>query len=145
MWLKTMRKNTVGVGFATQELVDLANSPIRDVIFASCPTRVYLPNPDARRDTVQALYQEMGLNEQQIDLIIYGTQKRDYYYSSPYGSRLFSLALGRLNLAFVAASGKDEVRLARELQDECGDGWVVEWARRRAGAEWAKAVEVALG
>lgn len=143
-WLKTMRKANVGVWFATQELEDFIKSNIRDVIFASCPTRIYLPNPDALRPAVAALYRDLGLNEQQVDLVALGTQKRDYYYSSPYGHRLFSLALGPFNLSLVGTSGKDEYQQIRALQDKLGDFWVVEWVRRRAGARYANAVNDVL-
>jgi type IV secretion system protein VirB4 len=143
-WLKTMRKANVAVWFATQELADFAKSNIRDVIFASCPTRIYLPNPDALRPSVAALYADLGLNKQQIDLIAMGTPKRDYYYSSPYGSRLFSLALGALNLALTGVSGKDEYRQIRELQEKLGERWVIEWIRKRAGSIYAEAANSAL-
>jgi type IV secretory pathway VirB4 component len=143
-WLKTMRKANVGVWFATQELADFAKSNIRDVIFASCPTRIYLPNPEALRPAVAQLYSDLGLNKQQIDLIAMGTQKRDYYYSSPYGSRMFSLALGPLNLALTGVSGKDEYRQIKELQEKHGERWVIEWIRRRAHPRYAEAANEAI-
>lgn len=136
-WLKTFRKGNIGVGFATQEVGDLANSPIRDVIFSSCVTRILLANPSATTQHQRPLYRELGLNDQEIDLIASATPKRDYYYTSPYGKRLFSLALGPMCVAFAGVSGKDEVRQVRELMKKYEDKWPVEWTRLRAGAGWA--------
>ena len=87
------------------------------------------------------LYKALGLNDQQIDLIASATKKRDYYYVSDYGKRMFQLELGPMNLAFVGVSGKEEVAELRALQKELGDKkWQVEWVRRRAGDDWAKAL-----
>ncbi len=143
-WLKTLRKANTSVGFATQEVGDAAKSVIADVIFSSCPTSILLPNPDIRRAESMELYRQLGLNEQQMSILQYGTQKRDYYYTSPLGSRLFSLSLDPLTLSIVGASGKEEVALAKQLQKDYGDRWVVEWTRRRAGPGWAAEVEKTL-
>jgi type IV secretion system protein VirB4 len=137
-WLKTFRKANVGVGFATQEVADLANSPIRDVIFSSMPTKILLANPAASSETQRPLYRELGLNDQEIDLVAAAVPKRDYYYTSPYGKRLFSLSLGPMCLAFAGVSGKDEVRQVRELIKKYGPRWTIEWTHLHAGAEWAK-------
>ena len=46
-WLRTLRKKNAAVVLATQRLSEIANSPHRNVILESCPTRIYLPNPEA--------------------------------------------------------------------------------------------------
>lgn len=143
VWLKTLRKANTSVWFFTQELAELANSEIRDAIYTSCPTRILLPNPDAVSSSMKPLYVELGLNDQQIELIANAQRKRDYYYVSPYGKRMFQLELGRLNLAFVGVSGKEEVAEARALKKDLGDrAWQIEWVRRRAGRDWARALEL---
>src|SRR5690606_31268128 len=108
VWLKTLRKNNAYVWFFTQELGDLAKSTIRDAIYASCPTKILLPNPSANSTTDRPLHAEPGLSDQHIDLIANATNKRDYYFVSPYGYRMFKLELGPMNLAFVGVSGEDE-------------------------------------
>lgn len=129
-WLKTLRKANCAVWFATQELSDVGNSPIRDVIFTACPTRILLANPELLSDDEAAKpYRSMGMNSRQIELLGGMTKKLDYYYTSPNGKRRFQLGLGPLNLAFVGASGKDDVKKARELIALYGDHWVVEWLR----------------
>ena len=46
-WLRTFRKKNAAVVLATQSLSEIANSPYRDVILESCPTKLYLPNAEA--------------------------------------------------------------------------------------------------
>jgi type IV secretory pathway VirB4 component len=47
-WLRTLRKKNAAVVLATQSLSEIANSPQCDVILESCPTKLYLPNVEAR-------------------------------------------------------------------------------------------------
>ena len=129
-WLKTLRKANCAVWFATQEVSDVGNSPIRDVIYSSCPTRILLANPELLSDEEAAKpYRSMGLNARQIEVIGGMTKKLDYYYTSPNGRRKFQLGLGPVNLAFVGVSGKEDLQKARELMTLYGDHWVVEWLR----------------
>jgi type IV secretion system protein VirB4 len=103
-WLKTLRKKNVAVLFATQSLADIANSPIASALIESCPTRIYLPNERAFEPQQREIYERFGLNETEIGLIATAQRKRDYYYASPKGRRVFDLALGPVALAFCAAS-----------------------------------------
>lgn len=134
-WLKVMRKANCAVVFATQSISDVGNSPIRDVIYQSCLTKILLPNPEARsnQDCYQQ-YQLIGLNERQIDMLAYATPKQDYYYMSALGRRMFRLGLGQVCLSFVGASGKDDVALARKLIAAHGRRWPVEWLKHNAAS-----------
>jgi type IV secretion system protein VirB4 len=140
-WLKVMRKANVAVIFATQSISDVGKSAIRDVVYESCLTKILLPNTEARNEASHEQYIKLGLNERQIDMIASATPKRDYYYTSPLGKRMYRLGLGPLCLAFVGASSKDDVKLARELMARHGDRWTVEWLKGRRLADWAKALE----
>ena len=126
-WLKVLRKANCSVVFATQSISDVAKSPIADVLFESCPTKILLPNREARQDASRAAYAKMGLNERQIDILAYAVPKRQYYYMSPLGKRLFDLSLGPAALAFVGRSGKDDVAQARQLIQQHGDKWPDHW------------------
>lgn len=127
-WLKVLRKANCAVVFATQSISDVAKSPIADVLFESCPTKILLPNREARQDASRAAYEKLGLNPRQVDIIASAMPKRQYYYMSPEGKRLFDLALGRAALAFVGKSGKDDIAVARKLIAEYGpDEWVNRW------------------
>jgi type IV secretion system protein VirB4 len=136
-WLRTLRKKNAAVVLATQSLSEIANSPYRDVILESCPTKLYLPNAEARNPQTRELYRKFGLSDRQIDLIAEAAPKRDYYYVSPLGRRLFQFALGPAALAFVGAGSKDDVLTARRMIAEHGEQWRAEWLRARGLGEWA--------
>ncbi|WP_454718958.1 conjugal transfer protein TrbE [Caulobacter segnis] len=110
-WLKTLRKRNVAVVFATQSLADIERSAIAPTLIESCPTRIFLPNPDARTPQIAAFYEGLGLNAQQIEIIAAAAPKREYYYQSPAGHRLFELGLGPIALAAVGASTAGDQRL----------------------------------
>lgn len=136
-WLKLLRSKNCAVWMFTQSLTDIYNSPIRDVIFESCLTKILLPNPEAKNDTARPLYQSLGLNERQIDILATATQKRHYYYMSPLGRRLFQLGLGGVTLSFVGVSGKEDIVLIDQFIQRYGETWPAEWLRSRGFNDWA--------
>jgi type IV secretion system protein TrbE len=136
-WLRTLRKKNAAVVLATQSLSEIANSPYRDVILESCPTKLYLPNAEARNPQTRELYRRFGLSDRQIDLIAEAAPKRDYYYVSPLGRRLFQFGLGPVALAFTGAGSKDDVLAARHMIAEHGQRWPLEWLCSRGLNEWA--------
>ena len=116
---------------ATQSLSDAANSGILDVIVESTATKIFLPNVYARDEDTAALYRRMGLNARQIEILATAIPKRQYYYVSENGRRLYDLALGPLALAFVGASDKESVAAIKSLETKFGDAWVHEWLAGR--------------
>ncbi len=135
-WLKVLRKANCAVVMATQSLSDAKNSGILDVLVESCQTKVFLPNITARQEVQSELYQQMGLNNKQIEIIASATPKRDYYVVTPYGRRLIQLALQKAELAFVGISDKENISRIKELKREYGADWpqvwVAEQSQRRA-------------
>jgi type IV secretion/conjugal transfer VirB4 family ATPase len=130
-WLKVLRKANCLVLMATQSLSDAANSGILDVIVESTATKIFLPNVYARDEDTAALYRRMGLNARQIEILATAIPKRQYYYVSENGRRLYDLALGPLALAFVGASDKDSIVTIKTLEAKHGDAWVHEWLAGR--------------
>ena len=136
-WLKTLRKQNVSVVFATQGLSDIAGSSIAPAIIESCPSRIFLPNDRAIEPQAKAVYEAFGLNDRQIEIVARATPKRDYYFQSRLGNRLFELGLGEVALAFTATSTKQDHALMDELiaahgEDEFADSWL-----RAKGLDWA--------
>ena len=130
-WLKVLRKANCSIVLATQSITDAARSGILDVLAESCPTKIMLPNIEARQETQQNLYFGLGLNSRQIDIIASATPKRDYYITTPKGRRLIQLALGKKTLAFVGASDKESIARIREIYNEHGaEGYKV-WLREK--------------
>jgi type IV secretion system protein VirB4 len=130
-WLKVLRKANCLVLMATQSLSDAANSGILDVIVESTATKIFLPNIYARDEDTAALYRRMGLNVRQIEILATAVPKRQYYYVSENGRRLYDLALGPLALSFVGASDKESVAVIKNLEKKHGDNWVHEWLAGR--------------
>lgn len=121
-WLKTLRKKNVSVLFATQSLADIANSSIAPALIESCPTRIFLPNERAVEPQQAETYERFGLNPRQVEIIAQATPKRDYYFQSPLGARVFELGLGPVALAFCGASSPDDQKLMDEIAAS-GDGF----------------------
>lgn len=130
-WLKVLRKANCIVVMATQSLSDASNSGILDVIVESTATKIYLPNLYAKDEDTAALYKRMGLNQKQINILANAIPKRQYYYSSENGRRLYDLALGPLALSFVGASDKESLAVIKQLEQKHGDEWVAHWLASR--------------
>ena len=136
-WLKTLRKKNASVIFATQSLSDIDGSAIAPAIIESCPTRLFLPNERAIEPQITAIYRRFGLNDRQIEILARATPKRDYYCQSRRGNRLFELGLGRVALAFTAASSKSDQADIKQILEEHGrEGFVAAWLQHR-GLAWA--------
>lgn len=120
-WLKTLRKKNVAVVFATQSLADVAQSEIAPAIIESCPTRIFLPNERAVEPQQTESYERFGLNARQIEIIARATPKRDYYFQSPLGARVFELGLGPVALALCGASTPDDQKRMDAIAASGGD------------------------
>jgi type IV secretory pathway VirB4 component len=137
MWLKLLRDKNASVWMFTQSLADAVDSPIFSVIVESCPTKILLPNAEAKNPAVRRIYEAIGMTDAQVDLIATATPKRDYYYTSPLGKRLFSLGLGPVALSFVGSGGKENVTKVAGFVREHGAQWPAHWLRARGLADWA--------
>jgi type IV secretion/conjugal transfer VirB4 family ATPase len=114
-WLKTLRKKNVSVIFATQSLSDVIQSPIVATLIDSCSVRIFLPNKKALEATIYRQYEQFGLNEKQIQLLAYGTPKKEYYCQTPLGNRKFELGLGPLALALCGSSAPKDIAKLKAL------------------------------
>ncbi len=114
------------------------DKPITTAILESCPTKIFLPNPDAQSAISSLAYRQIGLTERQIEILSYARPKRQYYYTSPLGQRLFDLGLGPVALSFVGASGKEDLAEVKMLIRTFGDDWPAEWL-------WQRGLHVAAG
>ena len=125
-WLKTLRKRNVSVVMATQSLSDATGSGILDVLIESCPTNIFLPNPESRHGDSAALYQSLGLREGEIDTIAGATPKREYLIRSTLGSRLIDFRLGSIALTFCAVPPA-ELPTIRQMKAEQGGDWALHY------------------
>ena len=130
-WLKTLRKANAAVVFATHSPSDILNSRIASAIIESCPTKFWLPNPQATSPALAPAYASLGLTQRQIEIIASAVPKRHYYYTSPLGRRLINLDLGPVALSFVGAGSKQDLQTVKMLQKHHGEAWPAAWLRVR--------------
>jgi len=133
-WLKVLRKYNCAVILSTQSLSDATNSGILDILQESCPTKIFLPNSKAfQKGTENSVlgpydfYRAFGLNDQEIEIIYSSIPKREYYYSSPNGTRKFNLVFDDFTLAFCGASSIDDVTHIKKLIKEDKSKWIERW------------------
>lgn len=129
-WLKTLRKQNVAVVFATQQLSDIEGSHIANAVFENCPVNIFLPNPRATNNRVRQSYEGLDLNERQILNITHAVPKRDYYFVSTAGCRLFQLGLRRGALRIVGAASKaDHEKIDHVLAEHGRADFAENWLR----------------
>jgi len=136
-WLKTLRKKNVAVVFATQEVADAASSPIMSTILSACQTKIYLPDEEALTPGMARAYELFGLSETEITLLARAQKKRDYYYRSSRGRRMFNLDLGPVALTFAGMSNPDGQRFMDNLEASVKDEDRAAAMLRYAGHSWA--------
>jgi type IV secretion system protein TrbE len=127
--IRTFRKRNAGITLATQSLTEIANSSYRDLLLESCPGKIFLPNPEGSGAYVKEAYLKLGLSEGEIDIVASAAPRREYFFHSPAGRRLFTLNLGPIALRLCAATGSRDVEAARHLLQAYGpdrfrDAWL---------------------
>jgi type IV secretion system protein VirB4 len=115
-WLKSLRKQNVSVVFATQSVDDVIKAKISAALLESCPARILLPNDRVLEPKICEVYEKLGLNEQQLSILSTAMPKRQYYYISRLGNRLFDLELGPIAMAFCASSTPNDKSLIKKLR-----------------------------
>ena len=134
-WLLTLRKRNAAVVVVAHSPAQFRDPGVKgaQLLVESCPTRIFLPNPDAAEPDTAALYRWLGLNEAEVSRLSRARKKRDYYVRSPSGARTFDLALGPLEMAFLGTlpgrSADETVREAARLADADSERWPAEWLR----------------
>ena len=128
-WLKVLRKANVAVVFATQSLQDVEGSSIASVIKESCPTKIFLPNNNALDDRIAAIYRGFGLNDRETEILAMATPKRQYYYKSTSGCRLFELALSPIALAYCAAGSPEDRKAAAGMKRNEDEDFNSQWLK----------------
>ena len=133
-WLKTLRRMNGIVLLATQNLSDICKSEISDVILEMCPTKILLPNGEAKNPASKEFYDRVGLNSRELDILQTSIPKQHYYFISPLGRRLISLGIHNVALSFVGVNGREERQLVEDLIEKSPESWQSEWLRFRAEA-----------
>jgi len=136
-WLKTLRKKNVYVVFATQEVADAAESPVMATILSACHTKIYLPDEEAETPGMAAAYKKFGLSGTEIALLARAQKKRDYFYRSSKGRRMFNLDMGSIALTFAAMSSPDDQQAMDRIAEKYAPEEYAAALLRHKGLEWA--------
>ncbi|MHB8368919.1 MAG: VirB4 family type IV secretion/conjugal transfer ATPase [Leptospirales bacterium] len=137
-WLKVLRKYNASVIFSTQSLSDVMESSISSAILESVRTKIFLSNPAAVEEGSSALYQRLGLNRRQIEIIAHAPNY-SYYYVSELGRRLFELNLGEVQMAFLAGASPEATKKVRDyLAGPDADKWPYLYLKELGLADWAE-------
>ena len=134
-WLKVLRKQNGTIVLATQSLDDIEQSGIAASIKDACATNIFLPNRKAISNYYN-LYKQYDLSDIAINTIQKASPKGQYIYNSKYGTRLFSLNLSNVELAYLGASSDIEKaqidsleKVYKKLHPEGGVKYVCELNR----------------
>ena len=120
-WLKTIPKKMGSLILATQSLDDLSGSSIFSTIADNIPTRIFLPNAQAR--VHRALYSgQFGLNDAQIERIERATGKIHYYLNTPQESHLLEVRFSPELLVWLRSDAR-----AQALFDACQASGQAHW------------------
>jgi type IV secretion/conjugal transfer VirB4 family ATPase len=88
--LKTWRKHNAALVLSTQSLDELRKSDILDVLLESCPTKIFLANPDM---DLELYSRQFHLNDHEIDLIAGLVPKRQMLVKTPESSKVANLSV----------------------------------------------------
>lgn len=122
-WFKTLRKFNALVILATQSLTDLKQSPHFINLLECAKTRFYLPNYDASTPILRSLYQSLGLEDKEIDLIANMIPKKDYYFAKNEQHIRFNLVLSPAELALLSLAGNKDKALVDQLYSKYGSSF----------------------
>lgn len=125
-YLKDMRKKNCSVVLATQNLTDIEKYDLVDIINTNAETKIYLANEGINEQTAQ-IYRHFGLNEREIEIVKNLTPKKEYFYKSPLGTRVFDLDLSPLEIAFLTSTSKEDQRKAAAMQGLSVEQFVEAW------------------
>jgi len=140
-WLKTMRRKNAVVVMATQQISDIANSPIADVVLENCPTKILLPNAESKNPGSREFYNRVGLNERELEILQVSIPKQHYYVVSTLGRRLVNLGIGKVALSWVGVNGREERQIVESVMDQYRESWRPEWLRLKGLHQWAQYYE----
>jgi type IV secretion system protein VirB4 len=84
-------------------------------ILSACHTKIFLPDEEALAPAMAEAYQRIGLTTAEVHILAKAQKKRDYYYRSVKGRRLFKLDLGPATLAFVGLSSEADHRFLDQM------------------------------
>ena len=124
-YIKDLRKKNASIIMATQNLSDIDDEML-PVITENMLTKIYLANSYINEHS-RKMYSLFGLNDKEIDLVKNLHAKKQYFYKSTLGGRIFDLALSPTEFKFVSATSKRDQLKVAQLQSLPPDEFIEVW------------------
>jgi type IV secretion system protein VirB4 len=104
---KTWRKKNAAMILATQSVVELATSDMLHIVNESCPTKIFLANPNIDRKLYAEVFQ---LNDTQLELLESLVPKRELLVIQPRGTKKLVLEVDPLTYWIATNNARDNLR-----------------------------------
>jgi type IV secretion system protein VirB4 len=104
---KTWRKKNAAMLLATQSVVELAASDMLHIVNESCPTKIFLANPNIDRKMYAEIFQ---LNDTQLELLESLVPKRELLLIQPRGTKKLVLEVDALGYWMATNNARDNLR-----------------------------------
>jgi type IV secretion system protein VirB4 len=104
---KTWRKKNAAMILATQSVVELAASDMLHIVNESCPTKIFLANPNIDRRMYAEIFQ---LNDTQLELLESLVPKRELLLIQPRGTKKLVLEVDALGYWMATNNARDNLR-----------------------------------
>ncbi|MFP5227940.1 MAG: VirB4 family type IV secretion system protein [Acidobacteriota bacterium] len=104
---KTWRKKNAAMILATQSVVELAASDLLHIVNESCPTKIFLANPNIDRRLYADIFQ---LNDTQLELLESLVPKRELLLIQPRGTKKLVLDVDALTYWTATNNSRDNLR-----------------------------------
>src|SRR6185437_15475999 len=104
---KTWRKKNAAMILATQSLVELAASEMLHLVNESCPTKIFLANPNIERKLYADTFQ---LNDTELELLESLVPKRELLLKQPRGTKKLRLEVDSLTYWIATNNSRDNLR-----------------------------------
>ncbi|HEY3299100.1 MAG TPA: hypothetical protein VGK34_10650, partial [Armatimonadota bacterium] len=104
---KTWRKKNAALILATQSVVELEGSEMLDIVNESCPTKIFLANPNIDRKLYSEIFQ---LNDVELELLESLVPKRDILLKQPRGTKLLRLDVDPVTYWVSTNNSRDNLR-----------------------------------
>ena len=104
---KTWRKKNAAMILATQSVVELAASDMLHIVNESCPTKIFLSNPNIDRKMYAEIFQ---LNDTQLELLESLVPKRELLLIQPRGTKKLVLEVDALTYWLATNNARDNLR-----------------------------------
>jgi type IV secretion system protein VirB4 len=104
---KTWRKKNAAMILATQSVVELAASDLLNIVNESCPTKIFLANPNIDRRLYSEIFQ---LNDTQLELLESLVPRREMLLIQPRGTKKLILDVDAVTYWTATNNARDNLR-----------------------------------